>query len=230
MVVVIVIIVLVAQLCPTYWDPTDFSLPGPSVHGILQARILEWIAIPFFKDLRCPEFKPGSPALQADSLPFELQGRHYPISSVQLSSVTQSYPTVCNPMDCRTIGFLVHHQLPRFTQTHVHCVGDAIQPSHPLLPFLLLPSIFPNIRVFSNESVLHIRWPKYCSFSFRISPSNEYTGLICFRMDFLDLLVVQGTLKNLSINSLVLSFLYSSIPTSIHDYWENHSLDKKDLC
>ena len=113
-------------------------------------------------------------------------------------------------MECGMPGLLVHHQLPEFTQTHVHWVGDAIQPCHPLsspsppllLPFsspspplLLLPSIFPSIRFFSNESVLCMRWPKYWSFSFSISPSNEYSGLISFRMDWLDLLAVQGTLK-----------------------------------
>ena len=92
-------------------------------------------------------------------------------------------------------GLPVHHQLPEFTQTHVHRVCDAIQPSHPLLPLLLLPSIFPSIRVFFNESVLHIRWPKYWSFSFNISPSNEHPGLISFRMDWVDFLAVQGTLK-----------------------------------
>ena len=91
----------------------------------------------------------------------------------------------------------VHHQLLKFPQTHVHWVGDAIQPSHPLLSPSPPPSIFPSIRVFSNESVLHTRWPKYWSFSFSISPSNEYSGLISFRMDWLDLLVVQGTLKSL---------------------------------
>ena len=95
---------------------------------------------------------------------------------------------------------------------------------------LLLPSIFPNIRVFSSESVLCIRWPKYWCFSFSISPSNEYSGLISFRMDWLDLLAVQGTLKSLpqqlkSINSAVLSLLYGPILTSIHDYWKNHSFD-----
>ena len=96
-------------------------------------------------------------------------------------------------MDCSTPGLLDHHQLPEFTQTHVHWVSDAIL----YLPLLLLPSIFPSIRVFSNESVLRIRWPKYWSFSFSISPSNEYSGLISFRMDWLDLLAVQGTLKSL---------------------------------
>ena len=103
-------------------------------------------------------------------------------------------------MDCSVSGFPVHHQLPEISQTHVHWVSDAIQPSHPLSsppPFLLLPSIFPSIRVFSNESVLRIKWRKYWSFSFSISPSNEYLGLVFFRMDWLDLLVVQGTLKSL---------------------------------
>ena len=112
----------------------------------------------------------------------------------QFSSVTQLCLTLCDPMDCGTPGLPVHHQLPEFTQTHVHRVGDAIQPSHPLL---LLPSIFPSIRVFSNESALHIRWPKYWSFSFNISPSSEHSGLSSFRMDWLDLLAVQGTLKSL---------------------------------
>ena len=96
-----------------------------------------------------------------------------------------------------TPGLPVHHQLPGFTQTHVHWVRDAIQPSHPLSSLLLLPSIFPSIRVFSNESALHIRWPKYWCFSLNISPSNEHPGLISFRMDWLNLLAVQGTLKSL---------------------------------
>ena len=109
-------------------------------------------------------------------------------------------------MDCSTPGLPVHHQLPEFTQTHVHGFSDAIQPSHPLLspspPAFSLSQhqglfFFFFFRVFSNESVLLIRWPKYCSFSFSISPSNEYSGLISFRMDWLSLLAVQGTLKSL---------------------------------
>ena len=100
-------------------------------------------------------------------------------------------------MDCSTPGFPVNHQLLEFTQTHVHPVGDAIQPSHPLSSPSLPPSIFPSIRVFSNESALHIRLPKYHSFIFSISSSNEYSGLISFRMDWLDLLAIQGTLKSL---------------------------------
>ena len=116
----------------------------------------------------------------------------------QFSSVAQLCPTLCNPMDCSTPGFPDHHQLLEFTQTHVHRFGDNIQPSHPLSsPSFLLPSIFSSIRVFSNESVLRIRWPKYQSFSFSISPSKEHPGLISFRMDLLDLLAVQGTLKSL---------------------------------
>ena len=111
--------------------------------------------------------------------------------------VTQSPMTLCDPMDCSMPGLPVHHQLPELTQTHVHRVGDAIQPSHPLCPLLLLPSFFHSIRVFSSESALLIRWSKYWSFSFSISPSNEYSGLISFRIDWLDLLAVQGTPKSL---------------------------------
>ena len=116
----------------------------------------------------------------------------------------------------------------------------SVTPSNCLILCHLLflsPSIFPSIRVFSSQSVLHIRWPKYWSFSFSIHPSYEYSGLISFRMDWLDLLAVQGTLKSLlqhhsSKASIlqVLSFLYGPTLISIHDYWKNHSLDKMDLC
>ena len=112
---------------------------------------------------------------------------------------------------------------------------ESVMPSNCLIlchPLLLLPSIFPSIRVFSNESTCCVRWPEYWSFSFNISPSNERPGLISFRMDWLDLLVVQGTLQESSltpqfksINSSALSFLYSPTLTSIHDHWKNHSLD-----
>ena len=146
----------------------------------------------------------------------------------QFSSVAESCPTPCNPMDCSMTGLPVHCQLPEFTQTHVHWVGSS---NHLILchPLLLLFSILPSITVFSNESAFHIRWPEYWSFSFNISPSNEYSGLTSFRMNWLYLLVVQGTLKSLlqfkSINSLGLSFLHSPILTSIHNHWKNHSLD-----
>ena len=113
----------------------------------------------------------------------------------QFSSVAQSCPTLCSPMDCSTPGLTVHHQPPELAQTHVHWVSDAIQPSHllssPSPPAL---SLFP---VFSNQLALSIRGPKYWSFSFSISPPNEYSGLISFRIDWLDLLAVQGTLKSL---------------------------------
>ena len=115
----------------------------------------------------------------------------------QFSSVIQLCSTLCDPMDCSTSGFLVHPQILEPTQTHVHRI---MMPSNHLIlcrPLLLLPLIFPNIRVFSNESFLCIRWPKYWSFSFNISPSNEYSRLVSFRMDWLDLLAVQETLKSL---------------------------------
>ena len=120
--------------------------------------------------------------------------RYY--TSVQFSSVAQSCPTLCNPIDSSIAGLPVHHQLPESTQTHVHWLSDAINHLILCYPLFLPPSIFPSIRVFSNESVL-IRWPKYWSFSFNISPSKEYSALISFRMDWLDLLAVQGTLKSL---------------------------------
>ena len=113
------------------------------------------------------------------------------------SSVAQLCPTLYDPMDCSTPGLPVYHQLPEFIQTHVHRVTDAIHHLILCCPLLLQPSIFPSIRICSNESALRIRWPKYWSFSFNISPSNEYSGLISFRMDGLDLLAVQGTLKSL---------------------------------
>ena len=115
--------------------------------------------------------------------------------SVQFSSVAQWCPTLCEPMNRSTPGLPVHHQLLEFTQS----IESVMPSSHLILcrPLLLLPPIPPSIRVFSNESVLHMRWPKYWSFSFSISPSNKYLGLISFRMDWLDLLAVQGTLKSL---------------------------------
>ena len=111
-------------------------------------------------------------------------------------SVDKLCQTLCYPMDCSTPGFSVLHRLLEFAQTHVHCVDDAIHHLVLCCP-LLLPSVFPSIRVFSNESALSIRWLKYWSFSFSISPFNEYSGLISFRIDWFDLLAVQGTLKSL---------------------------------
>ena len=150
---------------PEYWSGQPFLSPG---------------------DLPNPGIEPRSPELQADSL----------LSESQFSSVTQLCPTLCDPMDCSMPGLPVHHHLPELTQTHVHRVGDPSHPSNHLIPchpLLLLPSIFPSIRVFSNESILHIWYPKYWSFSLSISPSDEYSGLISFRMDWLDHLAVQET-------------------------------------
>ena len=115
----------------------------------------------------------------------------------QFRSVAQSCLTLCNPMDCSTPSFLVHHH----SRSLLKLMSiESVMPSNNLIlccPFLLLSSLFPSIRLFSNESLLHIRWPKYWSFSLSISLCNEYSGLICFRMDWLDLLAVQGTLKSL---------------------------------
>ena len=175
---------------------------------------------------------PATTVLGRDGLTFVLT-----VSlAVQFNSVSQSCPTLRDRIDCSMPGLPVHHQLPELIQIHVHGVSDAIQPSCPLLAPFLLPSVFPSIRVFSNESVLHIRWPKYWSFSFNISPLNEHLGLISFRMDWLDLLAVQGlsesplTPQFKSINSLVLRLLYGPAFTFIHDYWKNHSLDETDFC
>ena len=141
-------------------------------------------------DLPKPGIEPESPALQEDSLLLMHWGRPllyntikgYKVS-VQFSSVAQSCLTLCDPMNCSTPGLPVIHQLPEFTQTHVHRVGDAIQPSHPLSSPSPPAPIPPSIRVFSSESTLRMRWPKYWSFSFSIFPSKEIPGLISFRMD-----------------------------------------------
>ena len=150
--------------------------------------------------------------------------------SVQFSSVQSlSRVQLCNPMHCSTSGLPVLHQLLEFTQIHVHRVMSS---SHLIChPLLFLPPIPPSIRVFSNGSTLHMRWPKYCSFSFSISPSNGHPGLISFRMDWLDLLTVQETLevKSLQHHSSKASILrrsaFFTVQLSIHDHRKNHSLE-----
>ena len=145
-------------------------------------------------------------------------------------SVTQSRLLLCDPVDYSTPGFPVFYHLPKLAQTHAQWVSDAIRPSHPLSSPSPPTLIFCSIKVFSNESVLCIRQPKYCSFSFNISPSSVYSGLICFGTDWSDILAVHGTLKSSltpqfkSINSSVLSFLYGPNLTSIYDYWKNIAL------
>ena len=152
--------------------------------------------------------------------------------SVQFSSVAQSCPTLCNPMDCSTPGLPVHHQLSEFMQTHVHRVGDAIQPSH-----LLLSPSPPALNLSQHQGLFQwvsslYQWPKYWSFSFNISPSNEHPGLITFRMDWLDLFAVQGTLRSLlQHHSSKASILWRSAFFTVqlsHLYMttgKNHSLD-----
>ena len=150
-----------------------------------------------------------------------------PSNSVQFSSVAQLCPTLCNPVDRSTPGLPVYHQLPEFTQIHVHWVGDAIQPSHPLSSPSPPAFNLPRIRVFSKESVLHIRWPKYWSFSFSISPSNEYSGLILGWTSWISL--QSKGLSRIYSNTTVHKYqlfgaqLYSPTHTSIYDYWQNYS-------
>ena len=122
----------------------------------------------------------------------------YVLIAILFSSVTQLCSTLCDPTDCSTPGLPVHHQLPEFTQTLMSI--ELVMPSNHLIlccPFILLPPILPSIRISSNESAFRIRWPKYWSFNLSISPSNEYSGLISFRIDWFDFLAVQGTLKSL---------------------------------
>ena len=158
----------VAQSCLTLRDPMDCSLPGSSIHGIFQAGVLEWGAIAFS----------------------EIQHTSYQLS-VEFSSVAQSCPTLCDPWTavCQASQSITNSQ----SLLKLMSIGLVMLSKHliPCCPLFLPPSIFPSIRVFSNESVLCIRWPKYWSFSFSISPSNEYSGLISFRMDCLDLFAVQ---------------------------------------
>ena len=167
--------------------------------------------------------------------------KHHCFSSVQFSSLAQSRLTLCNPMNRSTPGLLVHYQLlepglpvhyqlPAFTQTHVHWVGNAIQPSLLCCPLLLLPLIPPRIRVFSNESALHMKWPKYWSFSFSISPSSEHPGLIQPWTGWISL--QSKGLSRVFSNTTVQKhqffgahLLHNPTLTSIHDNWKNHSLD-----
>ena len=161
-----------------------------------------------------------------------LTGQCSMVESVQFSSVAQSCPTLCDPMNRSTPGLPVHQQL-RSSPKPLPIVS-VMSSNHLILghPLLLLPSIFPSIRGFSNESILSIRWPKYWSFSFNISPSNEHPVLIAFRMDWLDLLAVQGTLKSLlqyhSSKASVLrhsAFFIVQLSYTIHDCWKIHSFD-----
>ena len=150
------------------------------------------------------------------------------IPSVQLNSVAQSCPILCDPMNRSMPGLPVHHQLPEFTQTHVPRVNDAIQHLILCRPLLLLPSIFLSLRIFSNESVLRIRWPNIgVSASTSVLPMNIQDWSPRSPRDSQE---SSPTPQFKSINSSALSFLYSPILTFIHNYWKNHNLDETDLC
>ena len=171
-------------------NPMDCSLPGSFVHGILQARILEWVAIHFSRESFWP--RDWTQVSCTASTVFTVWATR--ISSVQSLSPVWLFATPWTVVYQASLSITSSQSLFKLMSIKL------VMPSSHLIlcrPLLLLPSIFPSIRVFSNESVLHITWPKYWSFSFSISPSNEHPGLISFRMDCLDLLAVQGTLKSL---------------------------------
>ena len=187
------------------WRFTEASVDQAStqtLHGVLpSAQPDEQVYLQFTGERGSPKWALGPHSPDAQLL------------LVLVFSRSQLYPTLCDLMDCSTQGFPVLHQLPELAQTHVR-VSDAIQSSRPLRPLLLLPSIFPSIRVFSNESALCIRWPKYWSFSF--SPSNEYLGLISYRIDCFDLLAVQGTLSSAQYCLVLSKSLHLSGPWLVH--------------
>ena len=180
---VYIYISMYASLCYAYslssiWlfsTPWTVAHQAPLFTEILQVRIREWVVMPYSRGSSQPRNWTDVSCI-AGGFFTSWAPREAP--SAQLSSVAQSCLTLSDPMNRSTPGFPVHHQLPESTQTYVHCVGNTIQPSHPLSSLFLLPSIFCSIRVFSNELALRIRWPKYWSFSFNISPSNEHPGLI----------------------------------------------------
>ena len=165
-----------------------------------------------------------------------IQNAHFSALNADCCLVTKLCPTLWNPMDCNRPGFPALHHLLEFAQTHVHCFSDAA--NHLILcrPLLLLPSVFPSIRVFSNVSALLIRWQKYWSFSFSISPSNEYSGLISYRIDWFDLLAVQELSRVFSSTTLQKHQFFSTQPSlwsSSHICtwcWKSHSFDCMDLC
>ena len=208
----------------------DCSPPGFPVHGILQARTVEWVAIPSPGDLPNPGIKPESPTLPADSLPSEPPGKLS--SSSCCCSLTESCPTLKShglQRSQASLSFTISQRLLKLMSI------KSVMPSNYLIfchPLLLLPSILPSIRLFSNESALCIRWPKYWSFSFSISPSNEYSGLIslwivsCCPRDSQE---SSPAPQFESINSSVLSFLYSPTLTTVHDYWKDYSFNYMDL-
>ena len=217
------------QPCLTLCDPIDGSPPGSPIPGILQARALEGLPLPPpCLGLLVVISQAGFVRM---SVPTHEKERPRFASSLIIVAQLLSRVWLFVILDHSTPGSSILHSLMEFAQSHVHWVNDAIQQPHLLSSPSPPPSIFPSIRVFSNESAFCIRWPKYWSFSFSISPSNEYSGLISFGTDGFDLLSVQRdsqesspTLQFKSICSSVLSLLYGPALTPIQ-YWKNHSFD-----
>ena len=220
----------VTQLCPTLCDPVDCSLPRSSIDGIFQVRVLEWVAISLSRGSSSPRDRTQVSHFVGRC--FTIWATREVFSWVHFSSVTQLCPTFCDPMDCSTPGLPVHHQPPEFTQTHVHWVDDAIQPSHSVVPFSHLQSFpasgsFPMSQFFTSggQSI-------GVSASASDLPVNTQDcsllgslRTVCISLQSRDSQKSLPTPQFKNINSLVLSFLYSPTLTFIHDYWKNHSLD-----
>ena len=192
---------LVARSSLTLCDPRDYSLPGSSVYGISWARTLEWVAISSSKASSWPRnrtcFSCKSLTLQAESLPLSHWGSQFHCKFSSVQSLSRVRLSATPWITARQASLSITNSQ---SSLKLMSIESAMPSSHLILchPLLLLPPIPPSIRVFSNESTLHMRWPKYWSFSFSISPSDEHPGLISFRMDWLDLLAVQGTPKSSS--------------------------------
>ena len=213
----------------------DCSPPGSSIHGIFQARMLEWVAISFSRGSSWPRDQTRVSWIAGRHLSSESpRKREHNWAHTQLFFRATKVGLLlfsCSVLSDSLRPHGLQHALlprsssPKLAENHVHWVSEDIQPSRPLSS--PLPPVFKlsSIRVFSNESALHIRWPKYWCFSFSISPSNEYLGLISFRNDWFDLIAVQRILKSpLQHHSLKWSILQPTL-ISIHAYWKNHSLD-----
>ena len=222
----LIVYVLVAQSCLTLCDLMGCSPPGSSVHGILQARILEWVATLFSRESSWPRNWAWVSCI-ADRF-FTIWARSVLFSSVQSLSCIRLFATPWIEARQASLSITNSWSLPKLMSI------ESVMPSSHLIlcrPLLPLPPIPPSIRDFSNESTLSMRWPEYWSFSFSISPSNRHPGLISFRMDWLDLLAIQGTLKSLlqhhSSKASILrrSAFFTVQLSSIHDHRKNHSLD-----
>ena len=211
----------VPQLFLSLSKPMNCSPPGYSVHGISQARTLEWVAISFSRDsffLYISYYLENFLGIYSYNILFV----QYIFSSVQSLSRVRLFATPW--IAARQASLSITNSWSSLRLTSI----ESVMPSSHLI--LCCPFFYrlQSIRVFSNESVLHIRWPKYWSFSFTISPSSEHSGLISFRMNWLDLFAVQGSSpipQFKSTNSLALSFLYGPTLISVHNYWKNHSFD-----